>query len=259
MPTFLFDDVIFGPVKSRRLGSSLGINLLSPTAKICNFDCIYCECGWTEFDGIKDKFVDIHEVREQLTLKLSSLARASHNIDYITFAGNGEPTLHPRFEQIVDDVIALRNKWMPKAKIAVLSNATTLRKPSVLKALNKIDKRILKLDAGSDETFQLIDNPLGKINLSKVYDDLKSLQNRDFTIQTMFLKGQINGQPVDNTEEKEVKAWIDKLIEIKPKEVMLYTIDRDTPVDSLEKVPKKELEVIADRLKVLGLDSYVSS
>lgn len=259
MPTFLFDNIIFGPIKSRRLGSSLGINLLSPTAKICNFDCIYCECGWTDIEGIKDKFVDKNELQNQLMQKLSNLAETSHNIDYITFAGNGEPTLHPRFEQIVDDVIALRNKWIPKTKIAVLSNATTLRKPSVLRALEKIDKRILKLDAGSDEMFQLMDKPLGKMNLTKVYEDLKSLPNKDFTIQTMFLKGQINGQPVDNTEEKEVQAWIDKLIEIKPKEVMLYTIDRDTPVDSLGKVPKKDLEVIADRLKVLGIGSYVSA
>lgn len=259
MPTFLFDQVIFGPVRSRRLGSSLGINLLSPTAKICNFDCIYCECGWTDIEGIKDKFVDRNELQKQLIQKLSNLAETSHNIDYITFAGNGEPTLHPRFEQIVDDVIALRDRWIPKAKIAVLSNATTLRKLSVLKALNKIDKRILKLDAGTDETFQLVDNPLGKMSLDKVFNDLKSFPNKDFTIQTMFLKGKINGQPVDNTKEEEVQAWIDKLIEIKPKEVMLYTIDRDTPVDSLEKVPKKELEVIADRLKVLGLASYVSA
>lgn len=258
MSTFLFNDVIFGPVKSRRLGSSLGINLLSPNAKICNFNCIYCECGWTHLEGTSDKFVDRKSVKELLNQKLENLSNSLQELHHITFAGNGEPTLHPCFEQIIDDVVELRDKWYPESKIAVLSNATTLRKPSVLRALDKIDKRILKLDAGSDETYQLIDKPLGKLSLSKVCDDLKFLSNRDFTIQTMFLKGSIDGINVDNTQNEEVEMWIDRLKEIKPKEVMLYSIARDTPVSTLEKVPIGELEEIANRVKKEGIEAYVS-
>ncbi|MTI31797.1 radical SAM protein [Xanthovirga aplysinae] len=259
MPTFLFDDVVFGPVQSRRLGTSLGINLISPTAKICNFDCIYCECGWTDKGNTPIKFVEKSDTLRKLEDKLKATANKLQFIDYITFAGNGEPTLHPQFEKIIVEVSALRNKWMPKAKIAVLSNATTLKKESVLRALEEVDERILKLDAGTEQTFQLLNKPLGRMSLSKIYDDLKSgLFNGDFKIQSMFLKGTVNGKSVDNTLDSELKEWTEKLIEIKPKEVMLYSIDRDTPVDTLERVSKLDLKRIAYTLDGLGISSTIS-
>ncbi|TRX59418.1 radical SAM protein [Fulvivirga sp. M361] len=258
MPTFLFDSVVFGPIKSRRLGDSLGLNLLSTTAKICNLDCIYCECGWSNNHADKDKFVNQKTLKIVLEKILTRLVKCGRTLDYITFAGNGEPTLHPHFEEIVDDVVALRDEWVPKAKIAVLSNATTLKKASVMRGLKKVDSRILKLDVGSDEYFQLINKPIGEISLDELCHDLQEAFNGDFCIQSMFIKGEINGRLVDNTTPEEVRQWIEKLAVIKPKEVMLYSIDRDTALSSLTKVSEEELLAIADKVRTLGLATSVT-
>ena len=259
MSTFLFDCAVFGPVTSRRFGSSLGVNLLSTTSKVCNFDCIYCECGSSSTRGVGPKFAALNHVVDSLEQTLSGFALQCRSVDYITFAGNGEPTLHPHFEQIVDKVIYLKEKLMPGAKVAVLSNATTLHKSSVVRALQRVDKRVLKLDAGNEDTFQCIDRPLGGTTLSKVCHTLKNVFNGDLSIQSMFLRGTVNGHRIDNTKESEVKAWIDRLIEIGPSEVMLYSLDRDPAMDTLEKVPGEELKAIARQLHHHGLLSTVST
>ncbi|NJO87779.1 MAG: radical SAM protein [Chloroflexia bacterium] len=258
MATFLFDEIIFGPVKSRRLGISLGINLLPTDSKLCNFNCIYCECGWTP--GKKEMKVSYHPrqvVAEKLEETLQNMVKNEMPLDVITYAGNGEPTMHPDFEEIIDDTIRLRDIYFPKARIAVLSNATLLHKESVVRALKRIKDNILKLDSVFSETIELFNMPLGKYNITKVIEQLKSF-NGDLIIQTMFVRGTYNGKAVDNTTEKELSAWINALHEIKPKQVMIYTIARDTPSPDLIKVPIEDLNKIKERLEKEGFKVQVS-
>jgi wyosine [tRNA(Phe)-imidazoG37] synthetase (radical SAM superfamily) len=258
MATFLFDEIIFGPVKSRRLGISLGINLLPTDSKLCNFNCIYCECGWTP--GAKELKIYYHPrklVAEKLEDMLISMKEKNQLLDVITYAGNGEPTMHPEFEGIIEDTIRIRNIYFPKARIAVLSNATLLHKESVFRALNKVEDNILKLDSVFIETVELFNQPLGKYNIDKVVNHLKRFEG-NLTVQTMFVKGYYKGQLVDNTTEKEVSAWIKTLHEIKPKQVMIYTIARDTPSPDLEKVSLADLNKIKERLEAEGFVVQVS-
>jgi len=258
MATFLFDKIIFGPVKSRRLGISLGINLLPTDSKLCNFNCIYCECGWTP--GKKELNVSYHP-RDLVAKKLEETLIEMHEkkmlLDVITYAGNGEPTMHPAFEGIIDDTIRLRNTYFPKARIAVLSNATLLHKKEVVRALNRVEDNILKLDSVFIETVELFNLPLGKYNVEKVIEQLKSF-NGNLTVQTMFVKGSYEGKKVDNTTEKELSAWIKALHEIKPKQVMIYTIARDTPSPDLVKVSMEDLNNIKERLEKEGFEVQVS-
>jgi wyosine [tRNA(Phe)-imidazoG37] synthetase (radical SAM superfamily) len=258
MATFLFDEVIFGPVKSRRLGVSLGINLLPTNVKVCSFNCIYCECGWTpnKYEE-KATLPSRAEVREKLEETLREMASAKQLPDVITFAGNGEPTLHPGFPEIINDTIELRNLLAPKARIAVLSNATMLHKKPVFEALLRVEDNIQKLDSAFEETIQLLDCPNGSFNLQKVIEQLIAF-NGKVTIQTMFLRGSFKGQYFDNTTEKEISAWIELLKKIKPAQVMIYTIARDTPVNSLIKIPVSELRTIATRVKESGFSVQVS-
>jgi wyosine [tRNA(Phe)-imidazoG37] synthetase (radical SAM superfamily) len=258
MATFLFDEIIFGPVKSRRLGISLGINLLPTDSKLCNFNCIYCECGWTP--GKKEMKVSYHPrqvVAEKLEETLQDMIKNEMPLDVITYAGNGEPTMHPDFEEIIDNTIRLRDIYFPKARIAVLSNATLLHKESVVRALKKIKDNILKLDSAFSETIELFNMPLGKFRIEKVIEQLKSF-NGDLIIQTMFVRGTYKGKVVDNTTEKELSAWINALHKIKPKQVMIYTIARDTPSTELVKVPIEDLNKIKERLEKEGFEVQVS-
>ncbi|HZH71280.1 MAG TPA: radical SAM protein [Mariniphaga sp.] len=258
MATFLFDDIIFGPVKSRRLGVSLGINLLPTDVKVCSFDCIYCECGFTPTKYAQKAVLPARpEVYQHLESKLKTMAADNLLPDVITFAGNGEPTLHPNFDGIIIDTINLRNKYAPKARIAVLSNATMLHKPDVFEALLKVDDNIQKLDSAFEDTIRLIDCPRGNFNLEKVVDQLKQF-NGKVTIQTLFLKGSYKGIQVDNTSEKEVGAWLKLLTAIRPEMVMIYTIARDTPVDTLKKVTPETLDAIANRVEQMGFNIQVS-
>lgn len=258
MSTFLFDQIIFGPVKSRRLGISLGVNLLPTDSKICSFNCIYCECGWNPKKREQKSKLPARElVKQKMEEKLQEMVRNNELPDVITFAGNGEPTLHPDFEKIIDDTIALRNLLAPNAKIAVLSNSSMLHKPSVVRALLKIEDNILKLDSAFEETVNLIDCPAGHFSLNKVVENLKSF-NGKLIIQTLFLRGNHNGQTIDNTTEHEVSAWLKLIDEIKPSQVMIYTIDRDTPLAGLEKVKLEELKQIASRVESLGIKVQVS-
>lgn len=256
MSTSLYDQVIFGPVHSRRLGLSLGVNLLPLDNKLCSFDCIYCECGWAG-RGAKPRFNDRATVRELLRAKLLEMTGAGTPPDVITFAGNGEPTMHPQFEEIIDDVLKIRDNYAPSAKVSVLTNGTMLKKESVRRALSKVDNNIVKLDSAFDETVRLIDNPLGEYSVAETVRYMKMFEGR-LIIQTMFLRGSYEGRPVDNTTEREVSAWLELVKEIGPRQVMIYTIDRDTPDPDLEKVYLDELGDIARRVRALGIECSVA-
>ncbi len=258
MATFLFDKIIFGPVKSRRLGVSLGINLLPTNVKVCSFDCIYCECGFTpkEYEE-KVTLPPRNQVAEKLEAKLKEMIAENQLPDVITFAGNGEPTLHPEFAGIIDDTIALRNKLTPKARIAVLSNATMIHRKPVFNALLKIRDNIQKLDSAFEETVKLLDCPKGNFSLNRTIEQLIAF-NGKVIIQTMFVRGSFKGNKIDNTTEKEIQAWLELLKKINPLQVMIYTIARDTPIETLEKVSIEELNVIAERVRKVGYDVQVS-
>ena len=259
MSTILFDKIVFGPVHSRRLGVSLGINLLPVDGKICSFDCIYCECGLNRDGRTGSKLPTRECVKKELEETLLSMAATGKAPDVITFAGNGEPTLHPDFEGIIDDTICLRNKFFPKAKIAVLSNATMLHKREVFNALLQVDDAILKLDSISDRRIRQINAPNSPSFCSKELVEQLSRFNGKAIIQTMFLKGNLQGESVDNTTDEEIKGWIDALKVIQPRQVMIYTIDRETPVKNLQKVTKEELEVIAAYARIQGFEVSVSA
>lgn len=258
MSTFLFDQIIFGPVKSRRLGVSLGVNLLPTDSKVCSFNCIYCECGWNPKRREKKAVLPARqEVRQRMEEKLIQMVEAGELPDVITFAGNGEPTLHPEFEGIISDTIELRNRLAPQARIAVLSNATILHKPSVVRALMKVDDNIQKLDSAFEETIRQIDCPASNFRLDEVVNNLKVF-NGKVIIQTLFLRGNYKGEIIDNTTEKELSAWLKLVTEIDPSQVMIYTIDRDTPAEGLEKVKIDELQRIAERVRQIGFKVQVS-
>jgi len=254
---FLFDQLIFGPIQSRRLGLSLGVNLLPTDAKICSFDCLYCECGFNT--TMQESTIPTRtDVYNALKTKLQEMLAANQTPDVITFAGNGEPTLHADFEAIIDDTIELRNEFCPTAKVSVLSNSTRIHKPHIFSALNKVDNNILKFDTAIDRTLQLVDRPTGKhINVAWFIDHLKRFEGR-LIIQTMFLRGEYKGEKFDNTTDVEVEAWLKALAEIRPQQVMIYTIDRETPVQQLEKICQEEMNKIADKARKLGLEVSVA-
>ena len=258
MATFLFDEIVFGPVKSRRLGVSLGINLLPVDSKVCSFDCIYCECGWTP--RRYDKKVSLparSEVTEKLESALADMKNRNELPDVITFAGNGEPTMHPAFPEIIDDTIGLRDRLAPGARIAVLSNATMLHKKKVFEALLKIEENIQKLDSAFEKTIRIMDCPRGSFSLPQVVEQLKMYKGR-VIIQTMFLKGEFKGHLFDNTTGEEIAAWLVLLKTIAPSQVMIYTIARDTPLSTLEKIPETELNRIAKLVEKVGIPVQVS-
>lgn len=258
MSVFLFDKIIFGPVKSRRLGQSLGVNLLPLNRKVCNFNCLYCECGLNgELGEGPGRLPKREEIRSLLEQFLREAPGKNISVDTITFAGNGEPTLHPKFPEIIEDTVTLRDQLLPGAKIAVLSNATTLAKESVRKALKHVDLNILKLDSGLSSTIELINCPVNDFGLQELLNNLKSI-DRGLIIQTLFIRGSFKGKYFDNTSHEELQAWMQLLKELQPDSVMIYSIARDTPVDTLEKVSHAELEQIAGKVKQLGIDVIVS-
>jgi wyosine [tRNA(Phe)-imidazoG37] synthetase (radical SAM superfamily) len=256
MAGILFDELIFGPVHSRRLGISLGINLLPVHNKFCNFNCVYCECGWTDNSATQIVLPKRTDFKRLLSEKLQSLQNTPNQPDAITFAGNGEPTTHPEFAGIIDDTIEARDVYAPKAVISVLSNASMLHKKQVRDALLKIEKNIQKLDAGTEIMFQRINQPLGHLTLEKIVENLL-LITENLTIQTLFLRGENNGQRIDNTTPEEVTAWLKLINKIRPAEVMLYSIERETPAAGMEKIAVKELELIAQQVQALGVKAVV--
>jgi wyosine [tRNA(Phe)-imidazoG37] synthetase (radical SAM superfamily) len=259
MPTFLFNKIVFGPVKSRRLGISLGINLLPATRKVCNFNCIYCECGWTQKSEIKGEMLPSRrEVYEALEKKLQSMKEKNQAPDVITYAGNGEPTLHPEFTGIIDDSISLRDKYFPHARIAVLSNSTAIGKPKIREALLRVDSNILKLDSAFDLTVKIHNQPGVNVKVEKLIHDLKKFRGQ-LIVQTLFLRGSFKGKIIDNTTPEEINAWLKAIEKIRPAEVMIYTFSRDTPEGGeLAKVPLKELKYIASLVNNLGIKTQVS-
>lgn len=259
MPTFLFDKIVFGPVKSRRLGTSLGINLLPATRKVCNFNCIYCECGWTPGkSNSREMMPSREEVYQALDQKLDRMKKNHQAPDVITFAGNGEPTMHPEFPGIINDSIMLRNKYFPDAKIAVLSNSTAITKPEIRESLLKVDQNILKLDSAFDLTVKIHNQPRVNVNIDKLISDLQLFKGQ-LILQTLFLRGEFRGKIIDNTTPEEIGAWLEAIRKINPAEVMIYTISRDTPDGSrLEKVTLSELKKIAAMVNELGIKTQVS-
>lgn len=254
----IFDSIVYGPVHSRRLGVSLGVNLFPTDGKLCTFDCIYCECGYNNDHRPHRKMPKRDEVRESLIQKLEAMKSEGVLPDVITFAGNGEPTVHPDFAGIIDDTIALRDQHCPSAKIAVLSNSTMLDKEEVFEALCKIEDNIMKLDSVLDSRIRQINDPNQPgFCFEKLLKNLCRFQG-NLIIQTMFLHGERNGEPVDNMSEEEIAGWIRALKQIRPRQVMIYTIDRPTPLYTLRKATHEELDAIAERARKEGFDVTVS-
>lgn len=249
---------IFGPIHSRRLGISLGINLLPGDGKWCSFDCIYCECGLNKDHKAKEPLPTMNEVITRLEQNLVELKKEGIIPDVLTFAGNGEPTLHPDFPNIVDGVINIRNKYCPNAKVSILSNSTQIHRAEIREALMKFDNNILKLDTVSSDYINLVDQPNASYSMQRVIDSMK-LFNGHIIIQTMFMTGvDENGKSIDNTGDEFVIPYIKTVKEIKPSQVMIYTIDRETPVKGLKKASHEQLDSIADKIRKAGFETSVS-
>lgn len=245
----LFHSTVFGPIHSRRLGTSLGINLGPNDGKVCSFDCLYCEAGFNA-QGIGTTGVPaVDKLESQLQAKLQAMRADGQQLDVITFSGNGEPTVHPHFPEIMDVVIRLRDEYYPNAKVSVLSNSTRIDRPKVVEALCRADNNILKLDSAIEKTMRLIDRPTqDDFTVEKVVEEMKQFAG-ECIIQTMMLRGEYDGQTIDNTTDAEVEALIDAYKQIKPREVMLYSLDRSTPAEQLVKVPIEELREIGKRIE----------
>ena len=254
----LFDDIIFGPVTSRRLGKSLGINLLPCNSKICSFKCVYCECGFNpKKEQTKTDFHKVSEVSKRLELKLKEMTAEGNNPDVITFAGNGEPTLHPNFAEIIDKTVSFRNLYCPSTKIAVLSNASRIHIPEVFEALLKVDDNIQKIDSTFPETIKLLNNPEKSFDLNRTIEFLKKFAGK-VIIQTLFVKGIINRQQIDNSVDTEVEAWLKLIKEISPRLVMIYPIARITPIETLEKISAERMNEIAEMVRKVGIGVQVT-
>ena len=259
MQTVLFHSTIYGPIHSRRLGMSLGINLMPNDGKICSFDCLYCEAGFNAQGPGKDGVPSREAVKKQLRHKLEQMKAEGQTLDVITFSGNGEPTLHPEFKKVVEDVLRLRTEFFPDAKVSVLSNSTMAGKPDVAQALLKVDNNILKLDSAIPHTFIAINRPVSPNCLPEgVIADLKRYEGKCI-VQTIMLRGQFDGKHFDNTTDEELDALLEAYRQIKPREVMLYSIDRKTPAEDLEKVSRDELERIAQRFRDAGIKVQVNA
>ncbi len=258
----LFGEIAYGPIHSRRLGTSLGMEIMPLEHKLCTFDCVYCECGWNERVD-HPRLPAREEVRQALETKLNQIVNGTcpngTGLDVITFSGNGEPTLHPDFLGIIQDTCALRDRYCPSAKVSVLSNSTQLGRQDVVQALRLCDNRILKLDAGTDEMMRRIDRPVNSgLTVEKIIEWL-SVFNGDFTLQTCFLRGSHDGEVIDNTTPEELAAWYRAVAQLRPKQVMIYVIDRKTPEEHLEKISREEMESIAMPLINKGYDVIISA
>lgn len=259
MQRVLFHETIFGPIKSRRLGSSLGVNLSPTDGKVCSFDCLYCEAGYNAQGPGTTGLPRREEVARLLEEKLKAMKAEGSPLDVITFSGNGEPTMHPDFAGIIDDTIALRDKYFPDVKISVLSNSTRLHRPDVVEALKRVDNNILKLDSAFDRTAALLDRPVdSRYRVEDIIESLRAFDGQAI-VQTMITRGSHDGVAVDNSTDDEVDALIEAYCKIRPREVMIYTIDRPTPERSLQHVSREELDRIAARITAAtGLTVQVS-
>ena len=255
MQTVLFHSTIFGPIRSRRLGVSLGINLMPNDGKVCSFDCLYCEAGFNAQGTGTTGLPPREEVRRQLDKKLSMMHEAGDALDVITFSGNGEPTLHPEFRAIIDDTLELRDKYFPEAKVSVLSNATRLDNPDVVAALRRVDNNILKLDSAIASTAALIDRPVDRrYSPEHIIEGIRQFDGHSI-MQTLLVTGQHDGQNIDNTTDEEIEALIDAARRAKAGSVMLYSIDRKTPAEHLRRVGPDKLNEIAGRFRAAGINA----
>ena len=257
MSTVIYPSPIFGPVHSRRLGVSLGINLLPADGKFCTFDCIYCECDYNADFRPHLKLPTREEVQQALEARLLDMQQNGPKPDVLTFAGNGEPTAHPQFAGIIDDTLVLRDKYFPKAKVSVLSNSTFIHKPEVFEALCKVDNNILKLDTINETYIHEVDRPTGHYDVKQIIECMKAFQGK-LIIQSLFMKGTHQGLSVDNTSDEYVLPWLEIVKEIAPQQVMIYTIDRETPSPLLEKASHEELDRIAAQVQQAGIPVSVS-
>ncbi len=257
MSTIIYSSPIFGPVHSRRLGVSLGINLLPKDGKWCSFDCLYCECGLNKERRAKQPLPTREEVATALEKQLKLMHEQGPHPDVLTFAGNGEPTLHPHFPKIVEDVRRLRDQFCPEARISVLSNSTQIHRPEVREALLRTDNPIMKLDTVSADYIQQIDRPQGRYDVDAIVGHLTEMSPK-VIIQTMFMTGTYNGLSVDNTGNEFVEPWLEALEKIRPRQVMIYTIDRETPVEGLKKASKEILDEIAEKVRKRGFECSAS-
>ena len=257
MSTVIYDSPVFGPIHSRRLGISLGINLLPKGGKVCSFDCIYCECGLNKERRTKNPLPTANEVEEGLRRKLQEMKQEGIVPDVLTFAGNGEPTLHPSFPEIVDRVRRIRDELCPSAKMSILSNATQIRRPEIREALRHFDNNILKLDTVNPAYINNVDRPQGHYDVEEQIRCLEMFQGQCI-IQTMLMRGEYDGHDLDNTGEAYVGPYLEALARIKPKAVMLYTLDRETPVGGLLKADADVMQSIAERIRALGIEVSVS-
>ena len=255
--TVLYQSPVFGPVHSRRLGVSLGVNLLPPDGKVCSFDCIYCECGFNEDHRPTLPMPTRQEVAQKLEEKLKQMASEGQLPDVLTFAGNGEPTCHPHFAEIIDDTIRLRNQYCPSAKVSVLSNSTMIHRKQVHDALMKVDNNILKLDTVDPIYINKVDHPNGTYDVEAIIERLKAFHGH-VIIQTMFMRGECKGESVDNTGEEYVAQWLEAVEQIAPQMVMIYTIDRETPAQGLQKATHEQLDTIRDRVIATGIPCTAS-
>ena len=253
MSTIIYPSPIFGPVQSRRLGISLGINLLPADGKVCSFDCIYCECGFNEDHRPQQPLPTREEVATALERKLQQMQEDGQMPDVLTFAGNGEPTCHPHFAEIIDDTIRLRDQYCPQAKVSVLSNSTMIHRQAVHDALMRVDNNILKLDTVDIDFIRQVDHPNGTYDVNAIIERMKAF-NGHLIIQTMFLKG----PGIDNTTDHYVAPWLEAVKAINPQQVMIYTIDRETPDQSLRKATHEELDAIRDRVIAAGISCTAS-
>lgn len=261
MSTIIYPSPIFGPVHSRRLGVSLGINLLPADGKVCTFDCVYCECGLNRDHRPTLRMPTREEVREALESRLKDMKQNGPTPDVLTFAGNGEPTVNPHFAEIIDDTIRLRDEYFPKAMVSVLSNATQVLRPEVRSALMRVDNNIQKLDTINPLYIKKVDRPNGVYDVNSIIEGLKAFQGH-VVIQTMFMTGQLSDEEgtfsVDNTGEEYVGPWLQAVKEIAPRQVMIYTIDRETPTEGLQKASREQLDAIRDRVTAMGIPCSAS-
>ncbi len=248
MQTVMFSDTVFGPIHSRRLGSSLGINLSPRDGKICSFDCLYCEAGYNAQGPGTTGLPHRAEVAQLLEKRLQELRAEDHKLDVITFSGNGEPTLNPDFAGIIDDTLRLRDRYYPEVKVSVLTNSTMLHRPEVVDALRRVDNAILKLDSTIDSTIRTLDRPTSPaFNAARVIRQLSDFGPKAI-IQTMITRGSHDGHSIDNSTDAEIDALIEAYKAIKPRSIMLYSLDRPTPETLLRRVPREELDSIATRI-----------
>lgn len=260
--TIIYPSPIFGPVKSRRLGTSLGINVMPGDGKWCSFDCLYCECGLNKDHRTHTPLPTPEEVRLQLEQTLTEMKSRGERLDVITFSGNGEPTLHPQFPVIADLVQELRDKHFPQAKVTVLSNSTQLYRKDVRDALMKVDNALMKLDTVSREYIDLVDRPAGNYDIDSIIKYLADMNGHP-VIQTMFMKGNIINEQgelvsVDNCTDMYIRPYIEALKKIRPRQVMIYTLDREWPVQGLEKADRDTMDRIGQQIRSAGFDIQIS-